>query len=69
MTPEPTEEDLARFQAALMELLSEPLSPGATRARLRADPAFAPFDDHVATFELRAIEVASELVRKWGRRA
>ena len=65
MADDPT---LARFQAALLDLLSRGLPPAEIVSRLRNDPELAPFTDYVATFEPRMVEVAVELVAKWGRR-
>lgn len=61
-------EDLAAYQAALLEHLDRGESGEAILARLRLDPAFAPYTDYVDTFEPRMLDVASELVRKWGKR-
>jgi hypothetical protein len=36
--------------------------------RLENDEAFAPYRDYVRSMEPRALDVASELVRKWGMR-
>ena len=63
-----TEADLAAFQSALLELLAEPLPPSESQHRLRTDAAFAAHRDYVETFDLRMIEVASALVKKWGQR-
>ena len=65
----PDDPALDRFQAALLELLAETDDVEAIRARLAADPAFAPYAAYVAGFEPRMLAVASELVRRWGRRA
>jgi hypothetical protein len=65
----PQDADLARFQAALLELLSQPLGADEMARRLREDEAFAPFQDYVAGFEPRMIEVAAALTKKWGRRS
>jgi hypothetical protein len=65
----PQDERLSAFQAALLELLSQPLSPDELIARLRTDAAFAPFADYIETFEPRMVEVAAALVKKWGRLA
>jgi hypothetical protein len=62
-------DDLARFQAALLDLLSQDLPPDAMRQRLRDDPAFAEFRDYVDRFEPRMLAVAAELVKKWGKRS
>ena len=63
----PTDADLADFQSALLELLAQPLSPAEIERRLRTDAAFAPYRDYVESFDLRMIEVAAALVKKWGR--
>jgi hypothetical protein len=59
---------LADFQDALLNLLAEGLPVERIRERLRDDPAFAAFRDYVIAIEPRMLEVAVELVRKWGRR-
>ena len=64
----PDDPTLARFQATLLDLLSRGLPPAEIVDRLRADSELAPYADYVATFEPRMIEVAVELVAKWGRR-
>ena len=60
---------LDEFQAALLELLDQPLAVDEILARLRTDEAFAPYREYVETFEPRMVEVAAELVKKWGRRS
>ena len=65
----PIDDDLALFQSALLELLSQPLLVPEIQQRLRHDAAFAPFQDYIESFEPRMIEVAAELTQKWGRRA
>lgn len=64
----PQDAHLAAFQAALLELLAQPLSPAEMMERLQHDATFAPFADYVSTFEPRMLEVAAALVKKWGRR-
>ena len=63
-----TDKDLADYQAALLEYLEKGKSAEDILTRLRSDPAFTPYAEYIDTFELRMLEVASELVRKWGRR-
>lgn len=63
-----TTQDLAAFQAALLEYLDKGESAEDILARLRTDPALTPYAEYIDTFELRMLGVASELVRKWGRR-
>jgi len=65
----PPDDLLAAFQDALLDLLDQGLPVEAVRERLREDPAFAAFRDYAAAIEPRMLEVAGELVRKWGRRA
>lgn len=68
MSHPPAPHNLAAFQAALLHLLAEDLPPEEFRRRLKSDAAFEPYQDYIATFEPRMIEVAAELVKKWGRR-
>jgi hypothetical protein len=63
----PPDDELARFQAALLELLARDLPAPALQEHLRDDPAFAGFRAYVDTFEPRMLAVAAELVKKWGR--
>ena len=66
---EPVESnDLAAFQAALLDLLASPLTPQEMLHHLRTDAAFDPYRDYIDTFELRMVEVAAALTKKWGRR-
>ena len=65
MTPA---EALAAFQDALLDLLDRGLPVEQIEERLREDPAFAAFRDYADSIEPRMLEVAGELVRKWGRR-
>ncbi len=68
MTPgEPTEAQLAGFQAALLDLLAQDLPPEEVR-RLAEDAALAPFAAYVRTFEPRMLATAAQLVKKWGSR-
>lgn len=63
----PSSEELAEFQDALLVLLGQALPAELIRAKLREDPAFAAFRDYAAALEPRMLEVAVELVKKWGR--
>lgn len=65
----PSPEALADFQNALLELLDRKLPTEHILATLRDDPAFAAFRDYATAMEPRMLEVAVELVRKWGRRS
>jgi hypothetical protein len=65
---EPTLNDLAAFQVALLELLSADLPLEQVQARLGADPVFQPFEEYLGQVEPRMLETAAILVKKWGRR-
>ena len=67
MNPAPDEIELAQFQAALLELLAQSISPEEIARRLREDAVFAPYREYSASFEPRFLEVAASLVKKWGR--
>ena len=62
------EKQLASFQSSLLELLDSNLSPEEMLDRLQTDPQFAEFRSYTDTFELPMVEVASELVKKWGHK-
>jgi hypothetical protein len=62
-------DDLARFQAALVDLLAQDLPADVIQGRLHEDAAFAEFRDYVDGFEPRMLAVAAELVKKWGKRS
>lgn len=61
-------EELAAFQAALLELLHSDLPPAHIVDQLRDDPAFDAYRDWVDTFEPRMVETAAALVKRWARR-
>jgi hypothetical protein len=62
-----SEEELANFQAALLELLDTQQDLKDMRSQLQQNPAFAPFQEYINTFDDKMLEVAAELVKKWGR--
>jgi hypothetical protein len=63
-----SDDQLARLQAALLAALDERLPPQTVIERLQRDPQFADFAAYLGTFEPRMVEVAIQLVAKWGRR-
>ncbi|HYF50373.1 MAG TPA: hypothetical protein VEJ63_13265 [Planctomycetota bacterium] len=69
MSAEHEEIELAQFQAALLSLLDQELTAEEMLARMKSDPAFAPFKGYVEQFDLRAVEVAAEITKKWGKKA
>jgi hypothetical protein len=62
-----SEEELANFQAALLELLDTQQDLKDMRSQLQQNPAFAVFQEYINTFDDKMLEVAAELVKKWGR--
>ena len=62
------QEKLADFQAHLLELLGQEIPMEEILVRLKREPAFASYREYIRTFEPRMVEVASKLVKKWGRR-
>lgn len=60
-------ESLSEFQRHLLETLSQPLSPDEQLAQLQAAANLAEFQEYVESFQPSMIEVAAELVKKWGR--
>ena len=66
---EATPAQIARFQAALLDLLAQDLPLPVIRERLAQDEAFAIFREYVQSFEPRMLEVAALLVKKWGKRS
>jgi hypothetical protein len=64
----PQDAELAAFQAALLDLLSQGLSAPQVIEQLQADPRFADLRGYISTFEPRMVEVAIALVAKWGQR-
>ena len=68
MSPPDDDEELAVFQAALLNLLEQHLAPTEVLRCLRSDPSLAGFHDYIDSFEPRMIEVADALLQKWGRR-
>lgn len=63
----PPESGLALFQHKFMQLLWEVQDAEEIRATLLADAALSEFHGYIKGMDRRMIEVASELVHKWGR--
>jgi hypothetical protein len=60
--------ELAAFQAALLDLLAQDLPAEEMERRLREDAAFVEFRADVEGYEPRMLVVAAELMKKWGKR-
>ncbi len=63
------DDELARFQLALLTLLHQESNLAEIMRRLKSDEAFAPFRSYIDTFDPRAIEIAAEITKKWARLA
>ena len=59
------DEDLARFQLALLTLLHQESNLQEIQRRLKSDPEFAPFQAYIDTFDPRALEIAAEITKRW----
>jgi len=59
---------LSQFQGVLLETLYRHQHADAILAALRAEPACEPYSDYIDSMEPRMLEVAAELVKKWGVR-
>jgi hypothetical protein len=59
---------LARYQAALLDILWRFETAEDIAAALAAEPACAPYRDYVRRMDPRMLETAAALTRKWGRR-
>ena len=63
------DEELARYQEALMELLARPGASDAERVRaLQEGEAFRPFAGYVSAIEPCFVALGAELLRTWGRK-
>ena len=60
--------ELADFQNALLSLLDSDLSAREMLQRLHTAPEFQAYQAYISSFELPMLEVAAELVKKWGHR-
>ena len=60
--------ELASFQSTLLEKLSSQDEPDLIKATLQQEPLSPVLHDYVQTFDLEMVEIAAELVKKWGKR-
>ena len=69
MADEPCEDaELACFQAALTAALGGDAAPDVLVRRLGCDARAAPFASYVAGFDVRCVEAAAALHRRWSVR-
>lgn len=61
-------ETLAKFQDALLELLSSGQSEQEIYETLKSDPKFDDYRDYIAEFDPDMVAVACELMGKWAKR-
>ncbi len=60
--------ELATFQSILLERLSSQDDPELIKATLLREPLSPSLTDYVQSFEPEMVEIAAELVKKWGKR-
>jgi hypothetical protein len=60
--------ELATFQSTLLETLSSQDDPDVIKATLQQESLSPTLQDYVQTFEPEMLEIAAELVKKWGKR-
>ncbi len=60
--------ELATFQSILLERLSSQDDPELIKATLLREPLSPSLADYVQSFEPEMVEIAAELVKKWGKR-
>ncbi|MBD1806140.1 hypothetical protein H6F98_11845 [Microcoleus sp. FACHB-SPT15] len=60
--------DIATFQSTLLETLSSQDEPDVIKATLQQEALSPALQDYVQTFEPEMVEIAAELVKKWGKR-
>jgi hypothetical protein len=60
--------ELATFQSTLLETLSSQDDPDVIKATLQQESLSPALQDYVQTFEPEMLEIAAELVKKWGKR-
>jgi D-arabinose 1-dehydrogenase-like Zn-dependent alcohol dehydrogenase len=63
------ERELARYQAALLEVLASAERPEDALRALHGRAEIAPFAGYVGSFEPRCVEVGMRLVKQWGGRS
>jgi hypothetical protein len=66
--PDPSGDDIAPLQAALLECLDGSADRAEARSRLAGDERLAPFRGWVESFDDRALGLARLLVDRWGER-
>lgn len=64
----PELDEIARFQEAMFDILDRNLTPEAAREVLRADPRSAQYAAMIEGWDVHMIEVAQQLLKRWGVR-
>ncbi len=59
------DKNLDNFQSRLLELMLQPLSQEQRWRALKTDPLFIPYQNYIASFDPRMMEVAAQIIRKW----
>ncbi|NEQ25954.1 MAG: hypothetical protein F6K28_44265 [Microcoleus sp. SIO2G3] len=60
--------ELSKFQSTLLEALSSQDKPNVIKATLQQEVLSPALQDYVQSFEPEMVEIAAELVKKWGKR-
>lgn len=63
------DQELAAFQACLLEALHKHTDAVSTFAELRSSATVLPFADYVNSYEPEMLELAAILVKKWGKKS
>lgn len=61
------EQDLADFQAGLLEILSTQVSAEEILTQLSSQPLDEGLASYISTFDPHMVDVAATLIQKWGR--
>jgi hypothetical protein len=65
----PRTSELARYQAALLDLFArDDLDLTARLEHLREDVAFAPYQEHVVQFDPAFVEQCVSITKRWAKR-
>ena len=62
------EKTIANYQSKLLELLDTKQTPDEIKEELLKDQDLKELHDYLSKIEPRMLEVASELVKKWGHK-
>ena len=61
--------EIAAFQNALIQAFADSADLPAVLERLKTDPAFAPFQSAISSWDAAMVEAAMLIVKKWAVRS